>query len=85
MDRRNAAQLHGFDVVQCYGGLRVAVGPSNRMDGCVWVGRLVYDPAKASNLAHLAKQLFLLLEQGGDFFQLSLRLAKRAICSVNFF
>lgn len=68
MDGRNTAQLHGFDVVQCYGGLRVAMGSSHRMDGCVWVGRLVYAPAKAGDLARLAKRLFLLLEQGGDFF-----------------
>ena len=51
----------------------------------VWIGRLVYTPAKTDDLADLAKRLFLLLEQGGDFFQLSLRLGKRTRGSINFF
>ena len=84
MGGRNAAQFHGVHVAQCDGGLRVAVGPSRRMGCCDWLGRLVYSQAQAADLADLAKRLLLLLEQGDDFLQLSLRLAKRAVGGFNY-
>jgi len=45
----------------------------------IWPGQLVYAPAQAGALAYLAKRLLLLLEQSGDFLQLSLRLTKQGL------
>ena len=77
MGGRSAAMFHGAHVVQCNGGLWLAVGPAHRMGRRIWLGQLVYAPAQAGALAHLAKRLLLLLKQRGNFFQLSLHLAKQ--------